>query len=1039
MASLYFQQQASAIYYAVLGGNADSRAYEYYGTHLENGAITPTSFVNHLISGAKKYIGKTDSQILTQVYTNINKATVVDESYIQSLLSSGENINTLVTKLITDVLYYDGFDRAKLATQQTFKAQTDTALFAAASPQAQGGAADVQAFHYLLGTPQNAEAINYYGALIASGKQTSAQVAQNFVNWKAPVSLYNDSQFVSLLYKNGYLRDPSAVESRDYVKSLAAGDMTRVDVLLEVINTLRGTVTAPDQAAQTQFIKATHVYKAGELPELSFREQVAALFIGVPDRPVDASGLDTWSKELAYGITEKDLAGKLLGSAEFQKKGANLTGDAFIQHVYTAVHGVAATSAQLATYSTQGNDKAAIMLAIINDLRSSTDTNNAIVSQQHAFEADIGNSLLYKTSATLSSAASDGNATGTVNTGSSHVLSNAETAVLKNVVLNANTATVTDLKFADQLANLTINGNAAATVKLSDNGVNTGVDVTVNNANVILNASSGADEVVVAATAAINTGTGQFNLGAGNDTLKWAGNAAAGGVNSVSKALKADGGAGTDVLSANFITKDVNISGSGRLFDQYKATIATNASQFTSFEKIDLAGYIGKATVSSGSTATDRTFDFGVLTGNASLESSTGVNNNISQPAASITTATPAERQGLISGLFDVLVGSQDTNETFIGTGSQGFVLSGLADGVKVINAGGGTTAQLQVTGDATAASSLDFTFRANATDRFDIAFTANSDADINAGAISLNSSGESTKLSTLNVSSGGTGDFSNILSLAGANSQITNVNVQGDHHLDLTVGSGFNNVTIDASGNTAGVNIDAQSSGTGNNTLVHFVAEIVNLFPVAGLLAKPAEAVVNGLLDKLGWKESTTVSITGTQANDVFSVKDNTIVHGGGGSDVFNIVSSKRDTSVIIDNFDYAKDTLVDQESSFVFSNHEGGTKVANYGAKTINEEFWSSLVKTGLGTGIETAGKIIGQVFGLDSNKLSAKVGISSVGDKHFLTIDQNDDRVLDSNDTVIVLQGGNHADLTSNLYYSQVELNGINLAQFQHEQVA
>lgn len=1037
MASLYFQQQASAIYYAVLGGNADSRAYEYYGTNLQNGAITPTSFVNHLISGNKNYIGKTDSQILTQVYTNINKATVVDESYIQSLLSSGENINTLVTKLITDVLYYDGFDSAKLATQQTFKMQTDTALFAAASPQAQGGAADVQAFQYLLGTPQNAEAINYYGALIASGKQTSAQVAQNFVNWKAPVSLYNDSQFVSLLYKNGYLRDPSAVESRDYVKSLAAGEMTRVDVLLEVINTLRGTVTTPDQAAQTQFIKATHVYKAGELPELSFREQVAALFIGVPDRPVDASGLDTWSKELAYGITEKDLAGKLLGSAEFQKKGANLTGDAFIQHVYTAVHGVAASAAQLAVYSTQGNDKAAIMLAIINDLRSSTDTDNAIVSQQHAFEADIGNSLLYKTSATLSSAASDGNASGSVNTGSQHVLSNAETAVLKNVVLNANTATVTDLKFADQLANLTINGNAAATVKLSDNGVNTGVDVTVNNANVILNASSGADEVVVTSAAAINTGTGQFNLGAGNDTLKWAGNAAAGSANSVSKALKADGGAGTDVLSANFITKDVNISGSGRLFDQYKATIATNASQFTSFEKIDLAGYIGKATVSSGSTATDRTFDFGVLTGNASLESSTRVNNsNISQPAASITTATPEERQGLISGLFNVLFGSRDTNETFIGTGSQGFVLSGLADGVKVINAGGGTTAQLQVTGDATAASSLDFTFRANATDRFDIAFTANSDADVNAGAISLNSSGTSTKLSTLNVSSDGTGDFSNILSLVGTNTQVSNVNVSGDHYLDLTVGNGYSNVTtINASGSTGGVNIDSQLTPSGSNWLFN------------ALKAIPVIAVIPNGLEALGVTASNNVTITGSQANDIFSVRDNTIIEGGGGSNVFNIISSKSGSSVSIKDFNYAEDTLVDQQSGFVFSDSVSDTKVADFGSKTGDSlitqlaKFVADSFAGNVITGI--AQTVVNRLFGLDdAGKLTAKVGISSVDDKHFLIIDQNDDRVLDNGDTVVVLQGSSHADLTNNLYYSHyspVELNGINLAQFQHEQVA
>ncbi|WAY99368.1 hypothetical protein, partial [Serratia marcescens] len=78
-----------------------------------------------------------------------------------------------------------------------------------------------------------------------------------------------------------------------------------------------------------------------------------------------------------------------------------------------------------------------------------------------------------------------------------HQISNAETAVLTDVQLNANAASIVNLKFADHLANLTINGTSAATVNLSDNGVNPGVDITVNNGNVILNASSGNDDVIV--------------------------------------------------------------------------------------------------------------------------------------------------------------------------------------------------------------------------------------------------------------------------------------------------------------------------------------------------------------------------------------------------------------------------------------------------------------------------------------------------------------------------------------------------------------
>ncbi|WP_447415155.1 hypothetical protein, partial [Clostridium perfringens] len=79
------------------------------------------------------------------------------------------------------------------------------------------------------------------------------------------------------------------------------------------------------------------------------------------------------------------------------------------------------------------SDKAVIAQAIINDLRNSTATDTTTVTQQHGFEFDIGTSLLYKTAASLTATAAGGNATGTVNTGASHQISNAETAVLTNV------------------------------------------------------------------------------------------------------------------------------------------------------------------------------------------------------------------------------------------------------------------------------------------------------------------------------------------------------------------------------------------------------------------------------------------------------------------------------------------------------------------------------------------------------------------------------------------------------------------------------
>ncbi|WP_348254032.1 hypothetical protein, partial [Salmonella enterica] len=72
---------------------------------------------------------------------------------------------------------------------------------------------------------------------------------------------------------------------------------------------------------------------------LNYQEQAAAVFLAVPERGIDAVGLDSWSKYLASGAAYTKFITSALASDEFQRKGAQLTGDNFIQHVYTAVHG----------------------------------------------------------------------------------------------------------------------------------------------------------------------------------------------------------------------------------------------------------------------------------------------------------------------------------------------------------------------------------------------------------------------------------------------------------------------------------------------------------------------------------------------------------------------------------------------------------------------------------------------------------------------------------------------------------------------------
>lgn len=985
MATLVSQQKAAALFLAISGKNIDTAGLDYYSQKIETSALSLEQVAQKFIAGTASLNGRTASEIVTTIYTSVHGSAPTSQ-VLADLLAGNPTTASVVAKVISDMLDYNGFDSTLLSQQSTFETKVEKSLFPVASAASSAGAADVQGIFHVVGLTQTQEGITYWGTVLAQGGKTLAAIAQNFVN-SSPLKTLSDSAFIDALFQNSYERAPTTAESNSYL-ALLSGGSTRGDVVAQVISALKGTVAAGDTTAQQHFQAATHVWQPGELPALNLQEQVAAVFLGVPGRGVDSAGLDTWSKQLFAGKTYAQVITTLINSAESQKKGGQLTGDDFVQHVFTLVHGVAATAAQLASYGALG-DKTAITQAIIEDLRGSVATDAATVTQQHGFEFDIGTSLLYKTAASLTTTAAGGNATGTVNTGASHQISNAETAVLQNVLLAANAASVVNLKFADHLANLTINGTSAATVNLSDNGVNPGVDITVNNGNVILNASSGADDVLVTATAAVATATGDFNLGAGNDSLKWLGNAAVGGANTVGTGVSGNGGDGIDTISANFITKNVVMSGNTIV---RTATITSNSAQFSNFEKLDLAGYIGKATVSSGSTAANHTFDFGVLTGNAVSESSTtGLTNNVVQAATS-------------------------------NIGSQGFVLSGLADAVKVINAAGGDSAQLEVTGDATSASSVEITFLQNATDHFDVNFTATSSTDINAGALALNSSSSillGTALTDVNIASGGTGDFDNILALTGTNAQVQNITVTGDHLLDLTLGSGYSNVRdIDASANTGGLNLDSSHGGTGDGIII----QLLNILPLSavttGLLAPVLTALgLNGYQ----------LTVEGSTAADNLAAIGNTTLTGGSGANTFEAKASNTQAGITISDFDSTKDKIVDVASALTISGDTSGTAVADYGTRA--SDTLDALLGTLVGGLTNGVIGLLGGILGLDSsNSLTAKVGVASVvfggaGDNasSYVIVDNNDDHTLDLGDSVVYLTGQNHQQLIDTLHYA------------------
>ncbi|MBH2668820.1 DUF4214 domain-containing protein [Serratia marcescens] len=1000
MASLNFQKEAVALTYAVLGVKLDAATYDSVGSSIEKNQLSAEDYVGALLkspAGAEKYAGQSDLDILSSIYAD-TYGKPAPEGYLDDMLAQN-GLEGAIASVITDLLNYDGVDADMLATQEHYDQQLDEILYP--SYTVAGGAdgvSDILALYYLVGIDPVMGTVNSLGSQINSGALTFEQAASKFINDRPALSSMANDAFVNTLFAEAYGREPTAAEFEQYTTYLNNGG-DKGQVLVDMINDLRGTVSSDDAAAQQQFLNDTTPHAPGEIADLATLEIVASIFLAIPQRNVDAQGLDDWSSYLEReGNSMSSLTAKLITSAEFQKKGASLNGDEFIQHVYTAVHGVPANASQLQKYAQFGSDKTKITVSIINDLRNSTATDNATVSQQHAFEHDIGTSLAYKTSALLSASSTDGNATGTVNTGKGHVLSNAETAVLVNAVLDANADTTVNLKFADHLANLTINGGNATTVNLSDNGVNKGVDIIVNNGNVILNAGSGDDHVLVTSVANIAEGTGKFNLGAGNDVLKWAGNAT-NGVNVVSKDISANGGDGVDTISANFITKQLTTTSSSNwLGTSYKTTITTNAGQFSNFEKIDLGGYVGGtgATLNGGYVGVDtgHQFDFGVINGKATADEIKNVGKLTNVSASS-------------------------------SLGTQGFVLSSMADNVRVINIAstkGGNAAQLEVTGNATAASSLGFTFLENATSKFDINFTAKSDSDVNAGSISLNSSSSllfGTALETVNINSSGTGDFSNILNLASSN-QVKTVKISGDHYLDLHVSADNGSLrNIDASSNSAGVTITSEVAGTGQG----FILDFLDLLPFSSL-TKTIAAM-------FGLKRDD-VHVTGSSQDDVISVMGNTNVTGGAGHDTFKLLSSTTEAAVTIKDFNMYEDTLVDTQSGMTMSgkgdiNANNGTQVADYGSVS-GAASWIAGILGGIITGaIVGVTNIINQILGLDKQPLS-EVGIVSADGGSYVIVDKNGDGKLDKGDTFVFLDGVDHNEAMKLYYANDISLNGV-----------
>ncbi|HEI9814262.1 TPA: DUF4214 domain-containing protein [Serratia marcescens] len=990
MIPLATQQEVGALIIGIFGRLPTAAEIDYYDSAFDIGSQPPAYMASILMSqpDAAWMSGQSEYDILSQVYFSVYN-TAPDPDYINALLQQG-HFNSAAASVVIELFNYLGDDPVMLAQRDALDQRIAEGLYPGTAADAAGGSGDAQAMFYLLRAPWQTDEIAHDGKLLNQGGNLAALAQSKIAT--LPINDLSDHDFILHLFAQGFERPPTAPELATYQQRLAEG-ATRGDLLVDMIAQLRGVVAPEDAAAQQHFNAAGQEYSPGELPATEYLEQIAALFRALPERAVDSASLDNWSKTLASGtLSYTELVTALLATPEFQAQVGGLQGDDFIQHVYQAVHGRAADEQQLEHYRALGGDKALVTQAVIADLINAPPAGD-VQYEQWMFARDVGASLAYKTTASLATSEGGGNASGTVNTHAHHTLSNAETAVLFRVFLHADADVMVDLSYASQLSYLIVNGDAAADIWLHNNpAARYGVDMTVNNANVIMHGTYGDDRVQLTSQADLAAAQGHFYLNNGNDSLLWGGNAN-GGANHVGWVFSADGGDGHDILSANLIVK---MTSTLDLFGARISTVSSNAANFSHFEQIDMAGYIGQAEAtltqigwngySTKALATSaHVFDYGVLSGNATVEGTDG---------GTIVQSWAAQALG-----------------------REGLLLSGRADNVKVINANA-DAARLEISGIGDHADSrLEIAFLENATARFDLLFSGRG----NAGSLALDSHGDENPLTLIAVTTGAWGNGA--LTLTGQNDQVQDITLSGGANFNLTLTEGYTQVRlVDASafaGN--GFTLTSSHGGSGDGTII----QMLDSLPLSG----DAQAKLAPLLEDLGL-QGEQLLVKGGGGSDQFNVLGDTTIVAGAGKSHVTLHSSTAASGVTLKDFSLTQGSIDDVLSGLRIVHGTGGGALADYGvsdAQGVEARIGALTAEQG-----SSASQLLAALLDLGQpGALSAKVGVSSVlggQNSSYLIVDNNDDHRLDEADSVILLLGQDHQSLLNELrYIPEIMLNG------------
>ena len=213
-------------------------------------------------------------------------------------------------------------------------------FFCGTNVQAAGTSRDFvqRIYKYVLERDSDKDGEDFWLNELSTGKLNGGQLAKQFlVSKEFTDKNKNDTEFVTILYKTFFGRDPEKEGLDFWLNNLSSKKNTRDNIVDEFINSQEWADICAEYGIVSGGNKKPTVNTNNE-PSQKTKDFTERLYTSALERQSDKSGLEYWSKKLAsHEITGEEAAAEFFFSDEMKK--ANVSDADFIYRLYATFLG----------------------------------------------------------------------------------------------------------------------------------------------------------------------------------------------------------------------------------------------------------------------------------------------------------------------------------------------------------------------------------------------------------------------------------------------------------------------------------------------------------------------------------------------------------------------------------------------------------------------------------------------------------------------------------------------------------------------------